>query len=69
MKKLVFKILRYSGFPFLFREIFQRNKVTILLFYYICNKTALKTFNYLKQKNIILDLNDFIEARIKLSVT
>ena len=62
MKKLVFKILRYSGLPFLFREIFQRNKVSILLFHDISRETALQTFNYLKQNYNILDLNDFIEA-------
>ena len=45
MKKLVFKILRYSGLPFLFREIFQRNKVSILLFHDISRETALQTFN------------------------
>ena len=28
MKKLLFKIIRYSGLPFLFREVVQKRKVT-----------------------------------------
>ena len=59
MKKLVFKILRYSGLPFLFREIFQRNKITILLFHDISNKTALQTLPNLKQW-IILHIRLFL---------
>jgi peptidoglycan/xylan/chitin deacetylase (PgdA/CDA1 family) len=65
MKKLIFKLLRYSGLPFLSREIFQRNKVSILLFHDISNNTALQTFKYLTHNYNILDLNDFIEASEK----
>jgi peptidoglycan/xylan/chitin deacetylase (PgdA/CDA1 family) len=65
MKKLIFKTLRYSGLPFLFREILQRNKISILLFHDISNKTALQTFKYLTQNYNIIDLNDFIEASDK----
>lgn len=65
MKKIIFKVLRYSGLPFLFREIFQRNKISILLFHDISNKTALQTFKYLKQNYNILCLNEFIEASEK----
>ncbi len=46
MKKLIFKALRYSGLPFLFREIFQRNRVSILLFHDISKDTASQTFKY-----------------------
>jgi peptidoglycan/xylan/chitin deacetylase (PgdA/CDA1 family) len=62
MRKLAFLLLRYSGLPFLFREIIQRNKVSILLFHDISKETAEKTFGYLSRKYNILDLNDFIEA-------
>lgn len=62
MNKILFKILRYIGLPVLFREIIQKNKVTILLFHDINNKTADKTFAYLKKKYNIIDLNVFIDA-------
>ena len=62
MKKMIFKVLRYSGLPFLFREIFQRNKVSILLFHDISNNTALQTFKYLNRNYNIICLNEFIEA-------
>lgn len=65
MKKLIFKILRYSGLPFLFREIIQRNRMSILLFHDISKSTALQTFKYLSNNYTIIDLNDFIEASEK----
>jgi peptidoglycan/xylan/chitin deacetylase (PgdA/CDA1 family) len=61
-KKLVFKALRISGLPFLFRELIQKNKVTILLFHDISRETAEQSFSYLSRKYNIIDLNDFIEA-------
>lgn len=62
MKKIVFKILRYSGIPILFRELKQKNKVTILMFHDISKETAEKSFSYLKKHYNIIDLNVFIEA-------
>ncbi len=62
MNKLIFKALRYSGLPFIFREIFQRNRVSILLFHDINRATASQSFKYLAKNYNILDLNDFIEA-------
>lgn len=62
MRKIIFKILRYSGLPFIFREIVQRNKVTILMFHEIDKVTAEKTFAYLTRNYSIIDLNDFIDA-------
>lgn len=57
MKKIYYKLLRFSGLPFLFRELIQKNKVTILLFHDLNYQTADKTFNYLKKKYNIIDLN------------
>lgn len=62
MKKIIFKLVRYSGLPFIFRELIQRNKVTILMFHDIDKKTAKKTFSYLVKNYNLIDLNDFIEA-------
>jgi peptidoglycan/xylan/chitin deacetylase (PgdA/CDA1 family) len=62
MKKWLFKALRISGLPFLFRELIQKNKVTILLFHDISQETAELSFSYLARKYNIIDLNDFVEA-------
>lgn len=62
MKKLLFKILRYSGLPFLFREMIQQRKVTILLFHDINKETAVQTFSYLARKYNVIALADFIRA-------
>ena len=62
MHKLLFRLFRISGLPFLFRELIQRNKVTILLFHEISKVTAEQTFSYLSKKYNIIALNDFIDA-------
>jgi peptidoglycan/xylan/chitin deacetylase (PgdA/CDA1 family) len=62
MKKLLFKLIRYSGLPFIFSSIIQRNKVTILLFHDIDPKYAKKIFTYLSKNYNIIDLNYFIDA-------
>lgn len=62
MNKLLFRLLRFSGFTILFRELIQRKKVTILLFHDISKETANQTFSYLSKKYNIIDLNDFINA-------
>jgi len=62
MKELIFKIVRLSGLPYIFREIIQKNKVTILLFHNVSKETAELTFNYLAKRYNIIPLNDFIEA-------
>ena len=62
MNKFIFKILRWSGLPWVFRQLVQNNKISILLFHEIDRETAKKTFLYLKKKYNIIDLNDFINA-------
>jgi hypothetical protein len=62
MKLLIFKILRYSGIPFLMRRIFQRNKVTIILFHEITPIVAEKNFHYLKKYFNIISLQTFNKA-------
>lgn len=69
MNKLLFKLLRISGLPILFRELIQRNKVTILLFHDISMETAEQTFSYLSKKYNIIALNDFIDAIYKRDKT
>ncbi|MCB9305453.1 MAG: polysaccharide deacetylase family protein [Lewinellaceae bacterium] len=65
MKRLLFKILRYSGLPLLFREIWQRRKVTILLFHDIDRATAEKTFDYLSSRYNIISLDRFVQACLR----
>lgn len=44
------------------REILQRNKVSILLFHDVDAESGEKSFDYLKRKYNIIDLNDYIDA-------
>lgn len=62
MKNIILKILRYSGLPILFREIIQRNRITILLFHDISPETAEFTFQFLQKKYRLIDLNDLLNA-------
>ena len=60
--KLVFKLLRYTGLPFLFRELVQRNKVTILMFHDIDKDVAYQSFRYLTRHYNIISLEKFKQA-------
>ena len=62
MRKLIFRIIKLSGLPYLFREVLQKNKVSILLFHDLSKEIADQTFHYLSKKYNIIHLNDFIEA-------
>ena len=62
MRSLLFKLIRLSGLPFIFREILQRHKVTILLFHHIERETAHRTFTYLSKHYNIISLSDFVDA-------
>jgi len=61
-KKLLYKILRYSGLVFLFREVIQRDKVTLLLYHDLSREAAEKTFTWLAKHYNIISLNDFVAA-------
>jgi peptidoglycan/xylan/chitin deacetylase (PgdA/CDA1 family) len=65
MKAILFKVLRVTGLPTLFRELIQRDKVSILLFHDLSEKIAEQTFTFLSKNYNIISLNDFIEAREK----
>ena len=62
MNKLLFKIIRYLGLPFLFREIIQKNKVTILLFHDIKTDATARNFAYLMKHYNIIPLERFIDT-------
>lgn len=62
MKKCIFKLIRYTGLPLIFRELFQRNKVSILLFHHISVEKATRVFSYLKKHYNVIGLEDYLNA-------
>jgi peptidoglycan/xylan/chitin deacetylase (PgdA/CDA1 family) len=64
-RKVIFKSLRYTGIPYLIREIIQRRKVTILLFHDIDPVKADIYFKVLNEKYNIISLKEYIDAREK----
>ena len=61
MNKTIFTLIRYSGLPFLFRELVQRNKVTILLFHDIEAEKATQAFAYIKKHYNLIGLQDYLQ--------
>jgi len=57
--------MRLLGLPLFFREVVQRNKVTLLLFHDLSKHSAENIFTYLSKKYNIISLNEFIEANKK----
>lgn len=62
MNRIIFRLLRYSGLPIFFRELIQKNKVTILLLHDINRNTAEKVFTHLMKKYNIIELDEYIQA-------
>lgn len=63
MRRLVFLILRWSGIPFLLREIVQRNRVTILCYHDPDPKIADLHIQVLKRLYNIIPLSSYIASR------
>jgi glutamine amidotransferase len=63
MNNTIFKLLRYSGLPWLFREVVQRHKVTILMFHDLDAEKAAPAFTYLKKHYHVIGLQDYLKAR------
>lgn len=62
MSNIVYKILRWSGVAWLWREVVQRRKVTFLLFHDMEADDAERNFGYLKRHYNIIGLNDYLDA-------
>ncbi len=62
MRRIIFRVLRYSGLPFLLREFVQRNRISILMFHDIDEKIGETVFKYLLKNYNIIDLNEYIKA-------
>ena len=69
MTKLIFKLLRFSGLPFLLREFIQKKHITIIMFHDIGKYQANKSFKVLSGLYNIIDLNAFIQAVEKKNKT
>lgn len=67
MHELLFKIIRYSGLPFLFREVMQRRRVTIVMMHNISLSAAKQAFRYWKRHYNIISMQDYLNARNKES--
>ena len=63
MRTLVYKILRYSGVAWVWREVVQRRKVTFMLFHDMEFASAERNFAYLKRHYNLISLNDYLESR------
>lgn len=62
MRKTIFTLLRYSGIPFLLREIVQRKRVTIVMFHNPSVESVEQSIKYFSKRYNIISLNDFIKA-------
>ncbi len=56
-------MLRYSGLPFLLREIVQRSKVTIVVYHAISVERAREHFRALRARYRVIALADYLRAR------
>ena len=62
MNGIIYKVLRWSGAAWLWREMVQRRKVTFLLFHDMKAADAERNFAYLKRHYNIISLNDYLDA-------
>jgi hypothetical protein len=67
MHKLLFKILRYCGLPYLFREVVQRRRVTIVMMHDMSLTAARQAFSYWKCHYNIIAMQDYFNARRRLT--
>lgn len=62
MRNALFKLIRWTGLPVLFRETIQRRKVTILMFHDLNVEAATRAFIYLKRHYHLIGLQDYLDA-------
>lgn len=63
VKKVLIQALYYSGLPFVFRECFQKNKVTMLVLHKPNASIASRQFEWLSRHYNIISLNQYLAAR------
>lgn len=64
VKSVIYFILKYTGLTTLIREVFQKNKITIILYHDINVDFAQKHFSYLMKKYNVIKLEDYISYRL-----
>ena len=62
-RSAVFTLLRFSGLPFLVRELWQRNKVTIVVYHELDASRADVHFAALRARYNVISLSHFLAAR------
>ena len=62
MNSFLFRVLRFSGVAWVFRELVQRHKVTFLLFHDLSVQDAKRNFSWLKSHYNLIALNDYLDA-------
>lgn len=65
LRDSIFILLRYSGIPFLLRELMQRRKTTILVYHALPKARARNHFLELRARYHIVALADYLRARAK----
>jgi peptidoglycan/xylan/chitin deacetylase (PgdA/CDA1 family) len=63
LRNIVFTVLRYSGIPFVLREVVQRDKVTIVVFHAPSATRATAYFQSLRTHYNVIALADYVRAR------
>jgi peptidoglycan/xylan/chitin deacetylase (PgdA/CDA1 family) len=68
MKKILIWFIAHSGFPLLFRWVFQKNKITVIFYHDIDPENFEKQIVYLRKKYTLIDLQTFKEILIDKNV-
>jgi poly-beta-1,6-N-acetyl-D-glucosamine N-deacetylase len=63
VKELIFVALRFSGLPFVIREVFQRRAVTILVYHRLQPAIAERHFRVLTRLYTPISLQDYLASR------
>lgn len=63
LRDSIFILLRYSGIPFLLRELIQRRRITILVYHALPESRAKNHFQALRARYHIIALADYLRAR------
>jgi peptidoglycan/xylan/chitin deacetylase (PgdA/CDA1 family) len=62
MRRLLFGIIVFLGIPRLFRELFQKKAVSVVLFHTLSPASAERIFSFVKKNYGIIDLSEYIQA-------
>jgi peptidoglycan/xylan/chitin deacetylase (PgdA/CDA1 family) len=68
LRDSIFTLLRYSGMPFLLRELVQRRRITILVYHALPEGRARDHFQALQARYHIIALADYLRARAEGTV-